>query len=107
MKGGGDSVPLCAHKPLINPYTAEAKNKAKKLKKEPKPWHMGTHLRVLSESHPVNTIMAGFRGFSKFLRPCAFDESSLNRDWLIDYIYDNISNWAVYYREMTKHCYGR
>ena len=30
-----------------------------------KPWHMGTHLRVLSESYPMTTDMAGFRWFSK------------------------------------------
>ena len=28
-----------------------------------KPWHMGTHLRVLGESYPMNTIMTGFRWF--------------------------------------------
>ena len=33
--------------------------------KLPKPWQMGTHLRVLSESFPMNTNMTGFRGFSK------------------------------------------
>ena len=30
-----------------------------------KPWHMGTHLRVLSESCPMNTSTTGFRWFSK------------------------------------------
>ena len=30
----------------------------------PKPWHMGTYLRVLSESYLMNTNMAGFRWFS-------------------------------------------
>ena len=29
-----------------------------------KPWHMGTHLRVLSESYPVNTNITRFRWFS-------------------------------------------
>ena len=28
-------------------------------------WHVGTHLRVLSESYPMNTNMTGFRWFSK------------------------------------------
>ena len=36
-----------------------------KLGKQPekclKHWHMGTHLRVLSESYPMNTNMPGFR----------------------------------------------
>ena len=30
-----------------------------------KPWHMGTHLRVLSENCPINTNMTGLRWFSK------------------------------------------
>ena len=29
--------------------------------------HMGTHLRVLSESYPMTTNMTGFRWFSKHL----------------------------------------
>ena len=37
-----------------------------------KPWHMGTHLRVLSESHPMNTNMRGFSWFSKTLCSCAW-----------------------------------
>ena len=41
---------------------------------------MGPHLRVFSESFPMNTKMTGFSldGFQKFLRPCALDESSLS-----------------------------
>ena len=38
-----------------------------------KPWHMGTHLRVLSKSYPMNTYITGFR---KSLHPCALDKSS-------------------------------
>ena len=30
-----------------------------------KPWHMGTQLRVLSESYSMNTEMAGFKWFLK------------------------------------------
>ena len=33
----------------------------KKLEKWLKPWHMGTYLRVLSKSYPINTNMTGFR----------------------------------------------
>ena len=36
----------------------------KKSEKWPKPWQMGTHLRVLSESFPMNTNMTGFGWFS-------------------------------------------
>ena len=42
---------------------------------------MGTHLRVLSESYPINTNMTGFRtldGFHYSLPPCALDESSFS-----------------------------
>ena len=37
--------------------------------KWPKPWQMGTHLRVLSENYPMNTNMTGFGWFSQF---CTF-----------------------------------
>ena len=61
-----------------------------------KPWHMGTHLRVLSKCYPMNTSMKGFRAlelwakvartalgelmdiqgaFQTSLRFCALDES--------------------------------
>ena len=39
---------------------------------------MGTHLRVLSESFPMNTNMTGFRWFSKIFAICASGESSLS-----------------------------
>ena len=32
-------------------------NTVKKVEKLLNPWHMGTHLRVLSESYPMTTIM--------------------------------------------------
>ena len=41
-------------------------------------WHMGTHLRVLSKSYPMNTNMTGLEDFQQFLHPYAFDESSLS-----------------------------
>ena len=42
------------------------------------PWHMGTHLRVLSESYPTNTNMTGFRWFSKISAFLCFAKSSLS-----------------------------
>ena len=39
---------------------------------------MGTHLRVLTTSYPMNTNKIGFRWFSESLHPCALDESSLS-----------------------------
>ena len=46
--------------------------------KNDKPWHKGTHLRVLSKGYPMNTNMTGFGWLSKTLRPCALDQSSLS-----------------------------
>ena len=40
---------------------------------------MGTHLRILSETYPMNTNMTEFKMvFKKSLHSCALDESSLN-----------------------------
>ena len=50
----------------------------KKGEKWVKPWHMGTHLRVLSESFPMNTNKTGFDDFQKSLRSCALKERSLS-----------------------------
>ena len=40
---------------------------------------MGSHLRALSESYPINTNMTGLRCFSEIFPddPCALGESSL------------------------------
>ena len=43
-----------------------------------KPWQMGTHWRVLSESYPMNTNMTGFRWFIKIFVFLCLDESSLS-----------------------------
>ena len=43
---------------------------------------MGTHLTVLSESFPMNINTTGFICFSKELRPCALDVSSLSSGWV-------------------------
>ena len=55
---------------LLNPYAAGSLfgqyKMTQKAEKWLKPWHMGTHLRVLSESYPINTNMTGFRWFSYF-----------------------------------------
>ena len=42
-----------------------------------KPWHMGTHLRVLKESYLMNTNMTGFRWFSKIFAFCALEQVCL------------------------------
>ena len=50
---------------LLNPYAAGGYFVQYEMKQKPvkwlKPWHMGTHLRVLSESYPMNTKFTGFR----------------------------------------------
>ena len=54
------------------------------------PWHMVTHLRLLSESYPINTDMTGFRWFSKiFVFLCfgrillALASKVLRKSWYI------------------------
>ena len=44
----------------------------KKPEKWPKPWQMGTHMKVLGESFPINANMAGFRWFSKIFASLCF-----------------------------------
>ena len=39
---------------------------------------MGTRIKVLGESYPMNTNMTGFIWFTKNLRSCALDEFSLS-----------------------------
>ena len=48
-------------------------NSCKKSEKWLKPWHMGTHLRVLSESNEYQHYV-----FQKSFLPCALDGSSLS-----------------------------
>ena len=55
-------------------YTQLCKNPEKSLK----PWHMGTHLRVLGEGYPMSTNMTRFRWFQRSLRSCALGKSSLS-----------------------------
>ena len=44
---------------LLEAYSTNTR-KCKKTEKSPKPWQMGTHLKVLSESFPMSTNMTGF-----------------------------------------------
>ena len=37
-----------------------------------KPWHLGTHLRVLSKSYTLSTDMTGFKWFSKIFASLCF-----------------------------------
>ena len=59
---------------VINPYAATLVNTKwyKISEKCLKPWQMGTHVRVLGESFPMNTNMTGFRWFSKIFASSCF-----------------------------------
>ena len=54
-----------------------------KPEKSLKPWHMGTHLRVFSESYLMNTNKTGFRWISKIFMSLCF-----GRKWS--------QHWEVY-----------
>ena len=45
---------------------------------ELKPWHMGTHLRVLKECYPMITNITGLRWFSRIVGSLFLDKSSLS-----------------------------
>ena len=69
-------------KKQLNPYAAGGsfgiyKMMQKSEKYDLKPWHIDTHLRVLSKSYPMNTNIAELRWFMNSLHPCALDGSSL------------------------------
>ena len=63
--------PLCCWW-LVLPIQNNAKNAEKWLK----PWPMGTHLKVLSERHLMNTNKTGFRLFTKIFASLFLNESS-------------------------------
>ena len=46
--------------------------------KDCNPWHIGTHLKVLSESFPMNTSMTRFWWFSKMFVSLSSDKRSLS-----------------------------
>ena len=64
---------------------------------------MGTHLRVLSESYPMNTNMTGLRCFSKSLRPCTLDKCSLSIGRVKCVI--NVSRFSVVLLSLTYDVY--
>ena len=87
----------------LNPYVAGGKYGQYKMiqktwKKLLKPWQMGTHLRVLSESYPMNTNMTGFRWFSKSLHPCSLDEvaSALEGLRWVGTCHETSHHWLVH-----------
>ena len=59
----------------LNPMLLVA-NLATKWRKNPefflKPWHMGTHLKVLCKTFSINTNMTGFKCFSKTFASLCF-----------------------------------
>ena len=62
-------LPKILSQTLVLVVTKLANTKwGKKPAKWLKPWHVGTHLRVLSESFLMNTNMIGLDGFQKWLK---------------------------------------
>ena len=57
---------------VCNPYVT-AGLFCKRADKKLKPWHMDTHLRVLSESYSINTNMTWFRLLSKIFASLSFE----------------------------------
>ena len=62
---------------VFNPYAAgglfgQYKMMQKKPEKWLKPWHIGSCMRVLSESFQMDTNMTRFRWFSKVFAPLSF-----------------------------------
>ena len=45
------------------------------IQKHLKPEHIGTNLRVLSKSFPMNTNMIGVKGFSKIILSLCFGQN--------------------------------
>ena len=70
-----------------------------------KPWQMGTHLRVLSESYPMNINITAFRWFSKIVVPCASASEGLNKHktlqrichayWIFDGANTTVIHWSL------------
>ena len=62
----------------FNPYAAgdefDQYKMMQKSEKWLKPWQMGTHLILLSESFQMNTNMIGFKWFSKIFAPLTFGQ---------------------------------
>ena len=60
----------------VNPCAADGQFGQYKMMQKPRKWqkpcHMGTHLRVLIKSYPMNTKMIGFRWFSKIFASLCF-----------------------------------
>ena len=60
---------------------------------------MGTHLRVLSKSYPMNTIMTGFRWFSRGFASFCFGQaaSALGGLKVMKYISDTFAKIICFY----------
>ena len=80
----------------------------KKSEKWLKPWHMGTHLRVLSISYPMDTNMTGFRWFSKNFASLWFGRKQ-PQHWKVEvcvYAVDSFSLASMCFRRrsLILHC---
>ena len=63
---------------------------------------MGTHMRVLSKSSPMNTNMTGFEWFSKiFASLCLMDEVALALEGLRQRGLAVVDKWRDYLEDIT------
>ena len=107
---------------MLNPYAAGGYfgqyKMMQKAVKWSKPWHTGTHLRVLSESITMNTKITRFKGFSKNFASLCFGWKS-PQHWkgyrvppeIVAWIYDTYYNsfgieidFTKYLKESYEEC---
>ena len=67
-----------AFNPCAGVANLAIQNDVKTPLKRPKPLQIGTHLRVLGESFPMNTNMTRFIYIQKYMPSYTLDNSSLN-----------------------------
>ena len=79
----------------------------RRTEKSLKPWHMGTHLTVLSESYLMNTNMTGLRWFSDFLEVVV--QQPLFSSLLLSYIPGGgPGSWLMHFPYVVLHgCFGK
>ena len=74
-----------------------------------KPWNMGTHLRILSESYPMNTNITGFKWFSRiFASLCSGRKQSLHWKDYCKHVLGVLENRVIYQHciEENPKCYA-
>ena len=80
-------------------------NHARILRNSLKPWHMGTHLRAISKSYPMNTNMKGLRYLSRIVAFLCFSRKQ-HQNWrgLIVFRMNDFSNQSASGNGYDDHC---